>query len=102
MTLPNVTLYLAKISHLTPDERRTFDEHLHHLPKVLARALELVSQPETIRTGDDIIIDCNFCCGPNADQWFMDNYGPVWQAAKFFTCGWPGLDCSCGGGSGGE
>jgi hypothetical protein len=102
MTLPNVTLYLAKITHLTPEERHTFDQHLQHLPKVLERSLELVQQRETLRAEDDVIVDCNFCCGPDADAFFQSNYGPFWQAAKYFTCGIFGLDCGCGGGSGGE
>jgi hypothetical protein len=101
MVLPNVTLYLAKITHLTPEERRTFDQHLQHLPKVLERSLELVQQRETLRAEDDpgdVVIDCSFCCGPDADAWFMSNFGPIWQSAKFFTCSWPGLSCDCGNG----
>jgi hypothetical protein len=100
MQLPNVTLYLAKITHLTPEERHTFDQHVQHLPKVIERSLELVQQRETLRAEDEIIVNCDFCCGPNAAQWFADNFGPLADAARFFTCGWPGLDCGCGAGGG--
>lgn len=101
MTLPSITFDPKKIAALTKDERAIFEHHLHRLPVVLHLSGVLIAASEQLQD-DDIVIDCNFCCGPDSDAWFQQNYGPVWQAAKFFTCGWPGLDCGCGGAGGGS
>jgi len=100
MTIPTIAFDLTKLAALTPDELHTFHHHLKHLPDVLDKSLELTRDDDgLVRPEDgDIVIDCGFCCGPDSDAWFQANYGPVWQAAKFFQCGWPGLDCSCGNG----
>jgi hypothetical protein len=102
MQLPPITFDPQRISALNAKELAEFHKHLAHLPKVLEKAVEIVNlnlNGKFVPEDGDIIVTCDFCCGPDADQWFQDNYGPVWQAAKFFTCGWPGLDCSCNGGS---
>jgi hypothetical protein len=103
MELPPITLDPQRLSALNAKELAEFHKHLAHLPKVLDKAIELVNlhllERERKIGTDDIVITCELCCGPNADQFFQDAYGPVWQAAKYFTCGIFGLDCSCNGGS---
>ncbi len=103
MQLPPITLDPQRISALNAKELAEFHKHLAHLPKVLEKAVEIVNinlNGKFVTPDDsDIVIDCGFCCGPDSDAWFRDNFGPVWQAAKYFQCGIFGLDCSCDGGS---
>ena len=101
MQLPPITLDPQRISALNVKELAEFHKHLAHLPKVLEKAVELVNMNLHPKIGsDDIVVTCELCCSPDGDQFFRDAYGPAWQAAKYFTCGIFGLDCSCGNGGG--
>lgn len=53
------------------------------------RALELGLQKEFTQT-DEIVITCELC---QNEQWWRDNYGPVWDWARWWHCGPLGLDC---------
>lgn len=39
---------------------------------------------------DEIVITCELC---QNEQWWRDNYGPVWEWARWWHCGPFGLDC---------
>ena len=45
----------------------------------------------------EIIVTCEMCCDPSWEQWWRDNFGVFWQAAKWWYCGSLGQECECGG-----
>lgn len=52
----------------------------------------VLSQSENVKDQrEEIAITCAVCAD---DQWWRDNYGPLWEWAQWWYCGPFGLNCS--------
>lgn len=57
---------------------------------VLSRWAKSPVAPERTAEDGDITITCELC---QNEQWWRDNYGSLWEWARWWHCGPLGLDC---------
>lgn len=67
-------------------------EALNHLLQVLWLSQRVTRPHPPQPTSDgDIVITCELC---DTEQWWRDNYGSLWEWARWWHCGPFGLNCS--------
>jgi hypothetical protein len=93
--LPAITFNVERWQAMTAEQRAELKRHLHQLPLVLDRATELDLPSQEPSPADDIVITCAICADA---QWWIDNFGPLADAAHWLYCGVFGLDCPNSGG----
>jgi hypothetical protein len=72
----------------------SFERCAHALVKILEISRS-VEPPDHLGTfNGDIIISCDLCADtPENNAWWQNNFGPLWEAARWYYCGIFGLNC---------